>query len=349
MKITLWMTNTQWALSLSLISMVSVLMGCDQKPQSAQASSQSVQTQQPDQNMIQNEDSDENYTPTPRQENEFEAHVTPRRDPIELLLDCPKVVQGPLVDGHGDDPTWQTAKPIQTLDFSSQRLIEMTALHDGVRLYLRIKYPDDAPSVSHKSWSWDAQKDFYMQGLDREDMFVIKWSMQGNAIDMALRHAQPHVADIWFWKACRTNPMGYWDDKRHELTSEKVNKSLEIKSKNGQIAYLRRIGDAGQQAYAEVFPSNFKRKHLARYITQQPRGSRRDVKGKGVWKSGYWTLESVRLLKTGHDDDLQMEQGGRYLLAVACYEMAGTGVDLSYSQPLYRTGDVFDRIILVVQ
>lgn len=344
----------RWTLILGLSLVSCMFVACDRKPQAAQASTQDNQMPQintliEEEKIANDNDSGENFTPSPRQDNEFLECVPPRREPMEMKLFCSKVTQAPEVDGKDNDIAWENAQPIQTLDLTSQRLIEMTAVHDGVNLYMRIKYRDGAPSITHKSWTWSAQKDFYLQGLDREDMFVIKWSMQGQNADISLRHAKPHTADIWFWKACRTNPMGYFDDKRHEMTVDWVDKSLEIKAEDGTVGHLRRIGDEGKQCYAELFPANFTRQYLPRYTMQEPEGSRGDVKGKGVWKDGYWTLECTRKLNTGHDDDLQMEQGGQYLFGVACYEIAGTPIDLSYSQPLYRTGDVYDRIILVVQ
>lgn len=290
----------------------------------------------------------DSFEPTPMQENEFTDYVAPKRDAMEIVLHCPKVSEVPLVDGIGDDAAWAAAKPIQTLDYSSQRLIEISAVHDQTHVYMRVTYPDKAASVTHKTWTWDEKDKFYKQGDDREDMFVFKWSMQGNAIDMALRHAHPHVADIWFWKACRSNPTGYFDDKRHVMEHHEVNKSLEIKGLDGTIGYLRRIGDAGTQPYSELFPSDFKSPYLPRYTIEQPQDSRGDVIGKGRWLDGRWTLECQRLLNTNHDDDVQMQQGGQYLLGVACYEMAGTGIDPALTQPLYRTGDVFDRIVMTI-
>jgi hypothetical protein len=179
-------------------------------------------------------------------------------------------------------------------------------------------------------------------------MFVIKWSMCGNDAQLALRDVVPHVADVWFWKACRTNLEGYFDDKQHFLTAEEFQKSLKLTAKDGHVGYLRRIGDQGRQASREHFPSEFKSQYQPRYAPQVPVGSRGDVHGKGQWVQGYWTLELERLLNTGHDDDLSMQVGNQYLFGVSCYENAGTGIDDQLTQPLYRTGDMFDRILLVI-
>ncbi len=336
--------------SVALLSLV--MVGCDRKPQEASA----AQEDRPSPSLLnealpleQEKVVLQHFKPSPMQANEFDHVVSPTRSSREIFLHCVNVEKGPVIDGVGLDEVWSVATPIQTLDYSSQRPLTLTAIHDNARIYIRVSYPDQAPSLTHKSWHWNESESYYTQGMDREDMFVIKWSMQGLDAPIALRDAQPHVADIWFWKACRTNPGGYWDDKRHEVTTESVEKSLELKAPNGTVGYLRRIGDQGKQAYAELFPSSFIEPYLPRYTESMPTQSRADIQGKGVWLNGQWTLECQRLLKTGNDDDLQFEPGQQYLFGVACYEMAGTSANPEYSQPLYRTGDVFDRLILVIE
>ena len=53
-------------------------------------------------------------------------------------------------------------------------------------------------------------------------------------------------------------------------------------------------------------------------------GSRDDIKGKGVWKDGQWTVEINRKLDTGHDDDIQFkvprEGTNYYVLALAVFD-----------------------------
>jgi hypothetical protein len=54
----------------------------------------------------------------------------------------------------------------------------------------------------------------------------------------------------------------------------------------------------------------------------------------------------VRKLNTGHDDDVVFRRGGVHLFGVSCYAMAYDTPHQEWSQPLYRTGDVFDRLLL---
>lgn len=345
---------------LMLLCGVIGLAGCDRESEDANVSQpvekkNNLHAQHPEKgpdghatsskNALQNE----SYHPSPMQADEYIDFVKPTREPITLLLPCIKVDTPPTLDGKFYETVWTHAKKIQTLDFVTQRPIVLAAVHDGQSLYFYASYPDKAPSVTHKSWTWNTTEKIYKQGNDREDMFVIKWSMQGNDIDMSYRNASPHIADVWFWKACRTNPSGYWDDKRHEVVITKAKNTVEISSSDGRKVYLRRKGDQGKQAYAEIFPSGFSGQYLPRFSAHNAQGSRADVTGKGGWENGAWHLEAKRLLDTGHDDDLVMQEGGRYLFGVGLYEMAATGVRPDLTQPLYRCADVFDRIILVIQ
>ena len=57
----------------------------------------------------------------------------------------------------------------------------------------------------------------YDVGPDRGDCFVFKWAMDAAVNDLSVHSDHPYMADIWFWKANRTDPAGYADDKYHIL------------------------------------------------------------------------------------------------------------------------------------
>ena len=217
-------------------------------------------------------------------------------------------------------------------------------------IFFVVTYPDVSPSTTHKSFGWDSRAEIYKPHNDREDMFVFKWSMQGLDADISLRGSRSHRADIWFWKACRTNPVGYADDKmhlysgtRHEVESTEVS----YDPKNGPM-YLLRTGDSGKSAYQENMAFDYQGPLAPRFANREPTGSRADVSAKGRWSKGVWTIEFARKLDTGHDDDVSFAPGGEYLFIVSCYEMSGDTVHSEWSQPLYRTGDGFDRIVLKI-
>ena len=179
-------------------------------------------------------------------------------------------------------------------------------------------------------------------------MFVFKWSMVGNDVSLSFQNAEPHHADIWFWKARRTNPSGFADDKWQTLSSEDHKDAKPVQSPMHGELYLRRVGDAGQSAYAEKLPYDYQGDIVSRYALRQPQGSRGDIRAKGQWQDGAWTIEFARRLDTGRPDDIVLIPGGVYLFAVSCYTMAaGTSLEVS-TQPLYKLGDAFDRLLLRV-
>ena len=153
------------------------------------------------------------YAVSPVAPGDFRDLVPAKRSPVDLKLLCPAVDESPVIDGVASEAAWASAKEVTTLDFSSQRTITIRAVHTGEMIFFLVTFPDVSPSTTHKSFGWDDGAGIYKPANDREDMFIFKWSMQGLDADLTLRGCRPHRADLWFWKACRTNPIGYADDK----------------------------------------------------------------------------------------------------------------------------------------
>ncbi|MBN1766468.1 MAG: hypothetical protein JW860_14530 [Sedimentisphaerales bacterium] len=280
-----------------------------------------------------------------RQPDEFTSLRPAQRPPRDLVLVSHATTAEPDIDGRADS-IWNSVPPLTTLDYSSQRPIELRSLHTQEYIYVLASYPDSAPSVSHKSWFWDHKEQIYKPGNDREDMFTMKWLMSGESLYLNPSLSAPHTADVWFWKAYRTNPSGTLDDKKQELTLDQQEDALAMNSDTYGTLYLKRVGDAGTSAYSEEVKFDYLGDFVPRFYARVPAGSRADVRGKGVWSDGRWTIEIQRKLKTDHDDDVQFHLNQSCLFVVSLYEMAGSEVDQEWYQPLYRTGDGFDRITL---
>jgi hypothetical protein len=78
-------------------------------------------------------------------------------------------------------------------------------------------------------------------------------------------------------------------------------------------------------------------------------GSRADVRAKGVWRDGIWTVEFSRKLATNNLDDIQFNVGQVYQLGVSRYEIAGRKRNPSLDQPWYGAGEVTAPLILQFQ
>ncbi|MDX1776473.1 MAG: ethylbenzene dehydrogenase-related protein, partial [Desulfobulbales bacterium] len=104
--------------------------------------------------------------------------------------------------------------------------------------------------------------------------------------------------------------------------------------------------DAGETAYRINLISEYRGDTLPRYVLEEPRGSRSDVRAKGAWQNGRWTIEFGRKLLTGNSDDVQFNPDKKYLFGLSRYEIAGREANEKLSDPLYGTGDVSEVLWL---
>jgi hypothetical protein len=276
----------------------------------------------------------------------FRDYVAPKREPRDMTLVSIPVDAEPVIDGRANESFWEAAPAITTLDYSSQRPITLRSAYGKGEIFFLITFPEEIPHETHKTWTWDKKEEVYREGPDREDVFVFKWSMSGNGVDLRLREPMPHQADIWFWKAFRTNPAGYADDKGQGVSLKGGPMARKIQSPKYGTLYFERWGDSGKPAWEEKIFYEYQGDKLPQFAPRPPSGSRGDVRAKGVWSKGQWTIEFARKLKTGHDDDVVFAPGSSHLFAVACYAMALDTPHAEWSRPLYRTGDAFDRLLL---
>lgn len=257
----------------------------------------------------------------------------------EQTLVAIPVPSPPLIDGLANDPAWQNVPGVTTLD-KNLLPVRMKAVYTGSDIFFQVSFPDPDESRTHKSWSWDKGRRIYTVGNDREDIFIFKWNMGAKPVDLSISAGIPHQADIWYWKACRTDGVGYADDKSHVYSPTEDRNATKIISRSGEIMYLLRTGDAGESAYKIDLISEYQGDLLPRYTLQQPTGSRSDVRARGVWQNGRWTIELGRKLETHNQDDIQFVPGKKYLFGVSRYEIAGRDPNAKLSDPLYGTGDV---------
>ncbi len=257
-----------------------------------------------------------------------------------------KVAKEPVIDGVAHDKAWSQAKAITTHDKVADIDIVLKVVYTDDKIFFLVTYPDKNKSITHRNWVWNAKEEEYKSGKDREDGFVLKWNMEGRPVDLSVFADNSHTADVWFWKACRTNPVGYADDKNHRLSSSPIKKAREIVSKSGKKMYLQRLGDKGDSAYISTINIDYKGNVIPRFKTRQPTLSRADIKSKGAWKDGGWTIEFARVLKTGNADDVSFDPRQTYQFGVSRYEVAGREKEPDSEQPLYGCGDVNEELIL---
>ena len=269
----------------------------------------------------------------------------------ELEIPSTKVDNGPVLDGAGLDAVWAKVRPISITDSASGAKVLLRSVYNDEQIFFLVQFPDTAENFLHKPWVWNAAEKKYESGPNSEDTFVFKWNMMDHVLDLSNFSDDDYRADVWYWKANRTNPAGYSDDKSQLLGSQPIKKSTELTSKSGKKRHLGRYSDAGKSAYKDLKTlTEYKGDLVNRYPASTPEGSRADVHAKGSWKGGFRTIEYARALNTGHDDDLQFEpaSGKSYLFGVSIFSLYGRP-HLENSPNYYGRGRISEPLRLKFQ
>lgn len=255
------------------------------------------------------------------------------------------------IDGLATEAFWAQAKAVTVRDSVAQIDIQLKAAHDGETLYLLAEFPDVDESRMHRALIWKPELNSYQNGPTREDTLVLKWSMSGLQSGLTLREDRPYRADIWYWKADRTDHAGYADDKIQHYTTTRDKKSLLLLSHSGKVFYLLRKGDRGEPAYKPKLQTSYSNDLVPKYDYFLPTGSRADVRAKGHWQDDRWVIEFARKLQTGQPDDLQMELAGSYSFGVSRFEIAGRQPEPATESDvaLFGSGEVGELLELSFQ
>lgn len=252
----------------------------------------------------------------------------------------------PTIDGNPSDMVWTQAIPIITKDGATNDPISIRSLHTDEEIFFLAKYQDSSESRLHRPWIWNDQLKMYEVGPQREDCFIFKWFMEPYPDSLYIDSGENHTADTWFWKANRTDAAGFADDKIQRLTAKRVKKATKIMNQSGKVTYLQRSGDRGKPAYKDKIYVDYQGPQLERFLSQQPSGSRADIKARGQWHQGYWTIEFSRRLVTGNSDDIQFGASNYYVFGISRFEIAGREPNPKIDQPLYGAGRLSERLLL---
>ncbi len=249
--------------------------------------------------------------------------------PPELV--SASVGEAPSLDGVSSDEVWKAAVELEVTakrplppDKGASVSVTVRSIHTESDVYFLVSWQDSSESVSHKSWAWNTDTKSYEQGDDREDMFALAFEHTG-PFDADMLSGVEAVWDVWHWKALRTNPQGYATDKTHHYTLEKPSgKAKSHTAGNEREIWIARPEDAGTSVEKkQAAPGTFKGARVPQYLPGRPTGSAADVRAKGSWSDGRWTLELARRLDTGHSDDTALELDRSYRIAVATFDHTG--------------------------
>lgn len=233
--------------------------------------------------------------------------------------------------------------------------VELKSVYTDANIYIYASWPDRTESVFKDIWIKQADGT-WQQADDDEDRLGLLWEIDNSMPEfsrgrgaMEICHQDPDNAgqmmkstrltggraDLWHWKAARTNPVGFCDDQFVDPEGRK--------SDPGTSAYKDNVNEDGTAPAmmppggpmdspflfaAEAVPFDdgaFKPgDRVPAYILRTPDGDRADIEAHGVHEQGYWTVVLKRSLETGNPStDVQFAPGGAYVFGVALFDNAG--------------------------
>lgn len=252
------------------------------------------------------------------------------------------------IDGIADDSQWKKASSITVFDPVAAIKIKIKSVHTDDSIFFLVSYPDPSESRQHKTWKWSKEKEIYIMGPEREDAFIFKFNMKKKPVDLSIHANNAYESDIWYWKADRTDPSGFADDKIQILSLQPSLKTRKLIHESGNIYYLTRKGDAGSSSYKNTIHTEYIQERMPHFSHLTPTGSRADITAKGKWHNEEWTIEFGRKLVTGYGDDIAFTKPGKFQFGISRYEIAGRPPEKRSDQPLFGTGDTGENLTLII-
>ncbi|MCF7864488.1 MAG: hypothetical protein K9L89_06850, partial [Kiritimatiellales bacterium] len=273
------------------------------------------------------------------------------------------------------DLNWDAARPLKTrlvngvgFDKGVTRL-ELRAMYDNTYLYMRAQWEDDTDSTVY----WPIQKTAegwkYLQNSlnDEQELYEDKFALlfpidQSVLFDQVGCAAYCHQSsdtkrfpygykaskdplDVWHWKAARTDPMGYVDDKYwqgHDTSLTDVGRKSDSGDKAG---YLKNISEdhthplylpkdensvikgailqSGAVEYTEELGARIPEGTIIPgLVIHDIQGDRGDIRCVSEYKDGIHTLWMRRQLDTGSEYDVLFTPGESVSFAASAFDHA---------------------------
>ncbi len=294
----------------------------------------------------------------------------------DLVLVAKKVKSAPADAGSSQ---WDKAKESKIVltgagKFEGKNLeLKSKSVYTKDEIFFRFEWPDKDKSMNKNRWKFTGGKwnkikaNEDRMGVLFEINRVNKFATKGCAV---LCHnesknekewyyavnSSKEMADLWHWKAVRSNPVGYTEDGYvKDNPSKEPEKGRKRDAGSGTKAKSNRTKDKSKPAYMQdpSKPASIKGSLLVNeavkitdavafnegdeipgyMLNAAWKDSFADVKTKGVWKDGEWTVMMSRKLKTGNDDDVQFNTRKKYPFATAVFDNSG-GEHSYNSEPL---------------
>ena len=228
-------------------------------------------------------------------------------------------------------------------------------------VFFRFEWADNDLTMNKNRWKFSGDEWTKIKGdedrlgvvfeINRVDKFATKGctvfchNESKNDKDWYYAVSSPkEKADMWHWKSVRSNPVGFTEDgfvtdnpskkpeegrKRDVGSGKAADNRTKDKSKPAYMqdpAKSPSLPDSllANEAVEIKDYSMFKEgDEIPGYMLNTAwKGSFADVKTKGVWANGKWTVMMSRKLNTGYDDDLQFNTRKQYPFGLAVFDNA---------------------------
>lgn len=224
------------------------------------------------------------------------------------IIPVVQLQSAPLCDGSSDD--WKDVPSIEIplMYLGEPERVKTVLLKAGVfhdEVYFYSEWEDSTEDTLHKPHIWDETKQKYVEGPQREDRFALEFAMEGD-YDANWFSGKEFKADMWNWKAGRTNPIQISHDKMTIISRQALAESYKGTLPDGSSIYIQRPNDSGEEPYEIKRYFKKQQELMLKYVPREKlyKGTD-DIKAKGIWKDGKWHLEQCRKLDTQQADDVR--------------------------------------------
>lgn len=264
---------------------------------------------------------------------------------------------GIVVDGIDNEAVWAVAEEVAVpLSFGKVKSAQIKALYTDEDVMMRIRWADASEDRMHHPWVWNKHLKKYEPGPQVEDSLMFSFEA-GCEWFPSLLAGYDFDFDAWHWMANRTDPIGQALDLSGSIKDVKLSNNAPYTSRNSENEWNLKFTDRhdgilnkpwhkldrqymlwpamGTVFYGDKFdgsrtrgvarqlpppasPPSSPAAMSPRFAPFELKGNAADVRAKGHWEDGFWTVEFRRKLITegGTAWDVQFDRLSQFSLHV---------------------------------
>ncbi|MHA2365751.1 MAG: ethylbenzene dehydrogenase-related protein [Candidatus Hodarchaeales archaeon] len=273
----------------------------------------------------------------------------------DYMLTAEKIDESIMLDGVADEEAWENAVAVEDSDVdSSGNSIMVKAIHDETHIYVYAEWTDNSTTESNTRRAFDFNGTHWTNLRGSEDRMNFAWAVGDEAIvcghNAGKSGGDTMLFDIWHWKATRTGPAGWADDKNWDGSGRHSDAKTAGGYKDNSVvaqavdaaAITAALGNTSDVSAHSSDDRPFWKADgtaitwtagtttditsatvIPGYLTEIPTGSRGDVLTGSKYASGTWSVEFKRELDTNNTDDIMFEEGKTYTFYMSFHDNSG--------------------------